>query len=236
MSTFPGEVFADTTDFDPGIRLLIPHYEGMLAAIAQCLSPDTQHILELGSGTGELSRTVLDHCPQARLVAMDYSPRMVAFAQAKLTELGVGDRITWVTADFGDWAQGNLQLPQPTFDACVSSLAIHHLSDVLKLKLFGHIHHHLRAGGSFWNADPVLADAAAIAEMYQRAHDTWTASQGTPHTQIQTKRGTGDRHGHSSQDQLATLTQHLQFLHQAGFESVDVPWKYYGLAVFGGFK
>lgn len=40
--------------------------------------------------------------------------------------------------------------------------------------------------------------------------------------------------GYSSQDQLATITAHLQMLTQAGFPLVAVPWKYYGLAVFGG--
>ncbi|MEQ8957570.1 MAG: SAM-dependent methyltransferase, partial [Coleofasciculus sp. C2-GNP5-27] len=35
---------------------------------------------------------------------------------------------------------------------------------------------------------------------------------------------------------LATLAAHLEMLKAAGFESVAVPWKYYGLAVFGGEK
>ena len=37
-----------------------------------------------------------------------------------------------------------------------------------------------------------------------------------------------------TQDQLATLDAHLQMLQTAGFTTVAVPWKYYGLAVFGG--
>ena len=236
LSTFPGEVFADTAEFDAGIRLLIPRYDEMLAVIARTLPTNATTILELGSGTGELSRRVLDACPQAQLIAVDYSPRMITFAQAKLEALGYGDRITWVTADFGDWALGQQPLPQPQFDACVSSLAIHHLSDALKLALFQNIHTSLTPGGRFWNADPIVAASSTMATVYQSIREAWTMSQGTTREQVQTKLGTGDTHGHSSHDHLATLTVHLDLLQQAGFDQVEVPWIYYGMAVLGGFK
>ena len=236
MTTFPGEVFADTAEFDAGIRLLIPHYDDMLAAITQTLPQTTQNILELGSGTGELSCKVLDRCPQAQLIAVDYSPRMVTFAQAKLQDQGYGDRVTWINADFGDWALGDLQLPQPQFEACVSSLAIHHLNDALKLNLFQHIHHSLVPGGCFWNADPILAESPEIAKVYQTMSEAWTASNSTPREQVQTQLGARESQGHSSHDHLATLALQLRLLQQAGFTSVEVPWKYYGMAVFGGFS
>jgi trans-aconitate 2-methyltransferase len=73
---FPGEVFANTADFDSGIRQLLPRYEEMLEAIALCLPPSIQRILDLGCGTGELSLKVLKHCPTAEVVAIDYSPRV----------------------------------------------------------------------------------------------------------------------------------------------------------------
>jgi len=34
---FPGEVFAQTADFDIGIRQLLPRYDKMLSAIGRCL-------------------------------------------------------------------------------------------------------------------------------------------------------------------------------------------------------
>lgn len=48
--------------------------------------------------------------------------------------------------------------------------------------------------------------------------------------------GSSSTYGYSNQDQLATLEAHLQMLTQAGFSTIAVPWKYYGLAVFGGIK
>lgn len=236
-TTFPGEVFADTADFDQGIRQLLPHYDQMLGEIAGCLPEATKQILELGCGTGELSLKVLERFPHAHLVAVDYSPRMLAYAQQKLEAAGYAERITWVEADFGDWATGK-ESPlngEAKFNACVSSLAIHHLSHPLKLKLFQQIHYALKSGGCFWNADPTPSETPQLEEVYQAKREEWAVQQGTTLGQVRTKLGSSDTHGHSSHDHLESLAAHFNLLQQAGFSSVDVPWKYYGLAVFGGF-
>lgn len=236
--TFPGEVFADTADFDQGIRLLLPHYDEMLEAITRCLPETAEQILELGCGTGELSLKVVGRCPRVHLVAVDYSPRMLTAAKAKLQAAGYGERVTWVEADFGDWAMGDLELLPDSalqLDACVSSLAIHHLSHEMKLKLFQRIHQRLQSGGCFWNADPTPPEAGQLAEAYQAVRQEWAAQQGTTLDAVRTKMGSGDTHGHSSHDHLESLAAHLSLLSQSGFHALDVPWKYYGQAVFGGF-
>lgn len=57
LNPYPGEVFANTADFDRGIRLLIPEYKEMLGAIARCLPATASDVL-VGCGTGELSLRV----------------------------------------------------------------------------------------------------------------------------------------------------------------------------------
>ena len=232
---FPGEVFANTADFDQGIRQLLPNYDEMLDAVARCVSPQSQRILDLGCGTGGLSMKVLKSCPTAQVVALDYSPRMLEFASDKLETAGYAPKQwTGIQADFGDWANHQLEI-KDGFDACVSSLAIHHLTDEMKLKLFSRIRESLNPGGVFWNADPVLPDLPALSEAYQSVREEWAAQQGASLAEIRAKTGKSTPYGYSNPDQLATLDAHLQMLKTAGFESVAVPWKYYGLAVFGGF-
>lgn len=235
-TTYPGEVFTDTADFDAGIRLLLPHYDAMLEAIANCLPATATQVLELGCGTGELSMRVLCRCPVAQLIAVDYSPRMLSYAQAKIEAAGFG-RVTWVEADFGNWAEGEPEvLPISKYDACVSSLAIHHLSDATKLSLFRKIHQSLKPGGCFWNADPTPPESQSLASVYQTVREAWTAQQGATLAVVKAKTSIGKpTHGHSTHDHLATLRAHLDMLAKAGFQGLDVPWKYYGLAVFGGF-
>ncbi len=232
---FPGEVFANTADFDTGIRQLLPRYNEMLEVITLCAPSTSRRILELGCGTGELSLKILNLCPEAQVIALDYSPRMLQFAQDKITAAGYQQRWTGMQADFGDWANNpeNLDIGSK-FDACVSSLAIHHLQDEMKLKLFERIAASLTQDGCFWNADPTLPESPVLAEVYKAAREEWSVQQGISLTEIGAKRGASSTQGYSSQDQLASLDAHLQMLSKAGFKTVAVPWKYYGLAVFGG--
>ncbi|MDZ8138507.1 MAG: class I SAM-dependent methyltransferase [Nostoc sp. DedQUE04] len=232
---FPGEVFANTADFDTGIRQLLPRYDEMLEVITRCLTSTSRRILELGCGTGELSLKILNRFPDSQVIALDYSPRMLQFAQDKITAAGYQQRWTGIQADFGDWADNpeNLDIGNE-FDACVSSLAIHHLQDEMKLKLFERIAASLTQDGCFWNADPTLPESPALAEVYKAAREEWAVKQGINLTEIRAKRATSSSQGYSSQDQLASLDAHLQMLSKAGFKAVAVPWKYYGLAVFGG--
>jgi tRNA (cmo5U34)-methyltransferase len=232
---FPGEVFANTVDFDSGIRHLLPRYDEMLEVITRCLPATSHRILELGCGTGELSLKILNRYPEAQIIALDYSPRMLEFAQAKIIASGYEQRWTGIQADFGDWANRPEEYELGgKFDACVSSLAIHHLEDEMKFKLFQQIAENLKPNGCFWNADPILPELPALAEVYQLARAEWADQQGIELTEIRAKVGSSHPQGYSSPDQLATLDTHVQMLSLARFETVAIPWKYYGLAVFGG--
>jgi tRNA (cmo5U34)-methyltransferase len=234
---FPGEVFASTTDFDVGIRQLLPQYDEMLNAVARCIPSTSRRILELGCGTGELSFKILKRCPDAEIIAVDYSPRMIDFARGKIERAGYDKRWKGIEADFGEWVHHPEKFNiGEGFDGCVSSLAIHHLKDNMKSNLFKRISQSLSAGGHFWNADPVLAESSGLSEVYEAIREEWATQQEISLTEVRAKIGTSSTYGYSNQDQLASLEQHLQMLGDAGFATVAVPWKYYGLAVFGGIK
>ncbi|HLO89415.1 MAG TPA: class I SAM-dependent methyltransferase [Nostocaceae cyanobacterium] len=232
---FPGEIFAQTADFDLGIRQLIPKYDEMLDVVVHCLPAGSHRILELGCGTGGLSLKILQRFPDAEIIALDYSSRMLSFAQEKITAAGYGNRWTGIEIDFGEWAINPKKINISTgFDAAVSSLAIHHLSDEMKFNVFQQIGDNLRSHGCFWNADPVLPESPNLAEIYAQGREEWVKQQGINITEVNAKRGISDNQGYSTQDRLATLETHFQMLLNAGFVTVATPWKYYGLAVFGG--
>ncbi|MEA5555115.1 class I SAM-dependent methyltransferase [Nodularia spumigena] len=232
---FPGEVFANTADFDDGIRQLLPRYDEMLEVVTRCLPSTSRRILELGCGTGELTLKIFQRFPDVEIIALDYSPRMLQCAGKKIKSAGYQQKWTGIQADFGEWADNPEKFDIGSeFDACVSSLAIHHLDDQMKLKLFQRIAMSLNQGGYFGNADPILPESPVLAEVYQKAREEWTAQQGTTLTEVRAKLGSSSQSGYSRQDQLATLDTHLQMLTTSGFKTVAVAWKYYGLAVFGG--
>ncbi|NEP03190.1 MAG: class I SAM-dependent methyltransferase [Symploca sp. SIO2E9] len=230
---FQGEVFAETANFDRGIRQLMPRYDEILDVLARCTPANAQRILDLGCGTGETSLKILDRCQDAEVIGVDYSRRMLDFARTKINLAGYSYRWTGYEGDFGEWANHNLSLPGE-FDVCVSSFAIHHLTDEMKLTLFERIRSSLKPGGVFWNADRVLPESLALKEVYQERREDWAQSQGTSLAALRTKFGTNVSQGYSGPDRFATVYSHLQMLTTAGFTSVAVPWKYYGMAMFGG--
>lgn len=152
---YPGEIFPNTQDFDEGIRTLLPRYTEMLDSIVRCVPADCATIIDLGCGTGELSLRLLKRCPQAQVLAIDYSPRMLEFAQQKIIQAGDNNRWEPICADFGDLAsrhEGDVAIEGA--QACVSSLAIHHLSDEMKQTLFNWVFRILEPGDVFGMLTP----------------------------------------------------------------------------------
>src|ERR671927_477147 len=105
-----------------------------------------ERILELGIGTGETARRVLELHPGASLVGLDSSAPMLARAREELPA--------------ADLRVARLEdpLPDGPFDLVVSTLAVHHLDSAGKADLFHRIAAVLRPGGRFVLADVVVPE------------------------------------------------------------------------------
>jgi tRNA (cmo5U34)-methyltransferase len=105
-----------------------------------------ERILELGVGTGETARRVLELHPGASLVGLDSSAPMLARAREELPA--------------ADLRVARLEdpLPDGPFDLVVSTLAVHHLDSAGKADLFHRIAAVLRPGGRFVLADVVVPE------------------------------------------------------------------------------
>jgi tRNA (cmo5U34)-methyltransferase len=125
-------------------------------------------ILELCCGAGDLAAFLLGRFPNARYLALDGSPAMLAETARQCASFG--DRLTTRTFDLAsdEWRQ-----MQVTPHAVVSSLAVHHLDGEGKRKLFRYLWDLLAPGGAFVLADIMRpasqAGFAIAAEAYKRA-------------------------------------------------------------------
>jgi tRNA (cmo5U34)-methyltransferase len=125
----------------------IPHYEELQAqAVAATAGLAARRILELGVGTGETGRRVLELHPDAALVAIDASEEMLAHAREALPD--------------ADLRMGRLEdpLPEGPFDLVVSALAIHHLDAAGKRDLFARVRDALAPNGVLVLADVVVPE------------------------------------------------------------------------------
>ena len=143
--------------FDPAtyldmVREEVPAYNELQDAVAAAtVGRGVERVLELGVGTGETSRRVLEVHPGIELIGIDESADMLAAASAQL------ERADLRVARLED------PLPEGSFDLVVSALAVHHLDGDGKADLFGRIAERLRPGGRFVLGDVVIPDDPADA-------------------------------------------------------------------------
>jgi putative AdoMet-dependent methyltransferase len=113
-------------------------YPEVLAwVVRQAKIAPKSRVLELGSGTGNLSQLVTS-C--GRLVSVDVSEKMEAVARLKLGHL---THRQFIKADILEV----FSLGQGQFDAVISTYAVHHLTDQEKRQLFELVFQSLLPGG-----------------------------------------------------------------------------------------
>jgi L-threonylcarbamoyladenylate synthase len=124
----------------------VPSYARLQEELTAASGSGAQRVLELGTGTGETARRLLDAHPDSFLVGVDASAEMLAVARAALPADRVDLRVGPIEAP----------LPEGPFDLVASALCVHHLNGPGKADLFGRVLSVLRPGGRFVLADVVV--------------------------------------------------------------------------------
>ncbi len=217
---------AEAQKFDRIIQQLIPYYEEMLQALLSAIPFDkdsTIQVLDLGCGTGTLAQHILNAFPRARVTCLDFSEQMIGMAQAKLAEFS---RVTYVVQNF---QEDPLTGP---YHAVVSSLALHHLiTEAEKQTFYRRIYKSLARGGCFYNADVVLGASEHLQSAYLEHWKEFMQRQISAE-EIETVW----LRKYREEDRPAQLMKQLTWLSEIGYKDVDVLWKYYNFAVYGGIK
>jgi len=201
-------------DYDDAILRCVPRYHEMLGAILRYVPQELEprRILELGSGSGHLTRRVMAAYPKARLCAVDVSREMLEQCR-KTTDPA---RLDLIRMDFHD-----LCFREASFDLVVSSISIHHIDDPAKRTLFRQIHQCLRPGGVLCYSDQFAGDSA---EIYAKHIEAWQEAAGALGASAE-EWDTWMRH-QDEHDHHAPLRDQLEWLRYAGFTTIDCVWRY----------
>jgi tRNA (cmo5U34)-methyltransferase len=209
-------------DYDAQRRRLIPPFDAFYGTAVDALgllAGPPKRILDLGAGTGLLSRLVAQAQPQAALTLLDGSPKMLDQARTAL-----GDRADYVVADLSD------SLPEGRWCAIVSALAIHHLEHDEQAALVRRVHDALAPGGIFINAEQVEGPTPALAQAYADWH----------HARVLAAGGTEEEWAAAVErmkaDRRVPVETFLGWLRDAGFADVDCLFKDHRFAVMIGRK
>jgi tRNA (cmo5U34)-methyltransferase len=188
----------------------LPHrIEGERTLLDQ-IPANAHRVLDLGTGNGRTLALVKVQLPKVEGVALDFSEPMLAQARKRFEN---DKQVTIVKHDF------SLPLPKTlgTFDAVVSSLAIHHLEHPRKKQLYQEIFHLLNPAGVFCNLEHVSSPT-------QSAHLKFLKQiSQTPETE-------------DPSNKLLDVETQLGWLRQIGFTDVDCYWKWLEVALLVGFK
>jgi tRNA (cmo5U34)-methyltransferase len=117
-----GQFHLDPATYLHSIRAEVPRYDELQRATIDAIPFTPARVLELGIGTGETTRHVLERFPDASITGLDSSPAMVFRAR----ELGIDVRL----------ARMEDPLPDGPWDLVIAVLSVHHLTDQGKRDLF----------------------------------------------------------------------------------------------------
>ena len=123
-----------TPELDVGLRLTraeLPRYDEIQAATIDAIPFPPGRVLELGVGTGETTRRLLERYPDAEVTGLDSQPEMVF----KAREYGIEVRL----------ARMQDPLPDGPWDLVISVLAVHHLDEPAKEDLFRRVREQSRS-------------------------------------------------------------------------------------------
>lgn len=206
----------ELAEYDARIRTFIPDYEEMLDVAAGVLPRHARTIVDLGTGTGELSRRCLDRVPRARVIGIDADRDVLTIAAQRL-----GSRATFVAGDFA-------RTPIPACDAVVSSLALHHLPTRAGTStLYRRLRAAMRRGGRVVSVDCYPARDAALADVQ---HKAWRA-----HVQrtYDARTTTSLFRAWARDDHYRPLETEVEIMHAAGFRA-ELVWRKGAFAVLVG--
>jgi SAM-dependent methyltransferase len=179
----------------------LPRRDAAYAELLELLPGNPRRVLDLGTGDGYL--LALTGAPG---VALDFSPTMLDAARSRF-----GSR-----PDI-EVVEHNLNAPLPdvgTFDAVVSSFAIHHCPHDRKRALYAEAFACLEPGGIFANLEHVSSPTA-------RLHEQFLALVDSPEDPA---------------NKLLDVETQLAWLREIGFIDVECFWKWRELALMAGVK
>jgi SAM-dependent methyltransferase len=155
---------AEAGIYDRTIEWVVPHYASLHETIRELLKAQrdptgsTSVALDVGSGTGTESRSILAELPNAHVIALDVCAPIQTIHRAATSSSDLC-RMTFVTDDVVNCLDHPTGLKQwlprdsPGYGIIATAFAVHHLSHAAKTRFYQAAFDALRPGGRLVNGD-----------------------------------------------------------------------------------
>ena len=201
-------------------------------------------IIDLGCGTGSLTKKLLEEFNSAKVLAIDSDPAVLLLAEHRLKPFGNRGEIIQSDINKLDWGKYNV------INAVVSSSALHWFSSENLEKTYCRIFKCLKKGGVFLNADHAGSCSRPIQQYWEsnrrqmlqeqvKSADDWDGfwqqflAELGKDAQIERQKAIGQWEG---TEEGMPMQWHFEKLEQCGFGYVDCFWRCDCDVVYGAVK
>jgi tRNA (cmo5U34)-methyltransferase len=209
-------------NYDSWIERVCPFYKEAIETLIMYIPQTVHFILDLGCGTGNISKAIFQQHPHVDLTLVDIAPHMLAEAKKKF---GDNDKVHFFEKDMCHFTS------RYTFDVVVASLSVHHLETKEKERLFESVLKLLVPGGHFFLLEQVVLPTGHKEKI---CNDEWIMcmkKNGLPDSQIAEVFARKASH-----DKCETLVKHIEMMRKSGFVGLDVLYRKNNISLFCGEK
>jgi SAM-dependent methyltransferase len=205
-------------------------------------------VLDLGTGSGSISKRILETFPDSNVIGLDFDPIMLELASHNLSNFKRRFLSKPRNLLQNNWAAG---LPND-FDTVISSLALHHLPDNRRKAIYKDLFALMKSPGIFFCIDEVKSgilpfdnfvsanlETARVGLMHQRNAKDWISFWNWVGDQLGIEQHALkllEKTYPDGTDTKGTLIDQLDHLKNAGFTVTECFYRNHAMAVYGAFK
>jgi len=179
------------------------------------------NIVDLGAGTGLLTKEIYELYNKAHFTLIDVSKDMLKIAQERFNGL---NNFEFIESNYVE------NIPVNNCDLVCSALSIHHLENNDKIKLYNDIYKKLSNGGCFINLDQFNGTSETINNLYNQWWyeyiDNSTISMEERAKWIERKK----------LDRENTINETIELLKESGFKNVECIYNFMKFGVIIAIK
>ena len=196
-------------------------------ALAQSLRLRSEAlVLDMATGTGEVAIEICKHYPSARVVGVDFSPKMLTIGQKKVRHRGLYERIHM---SLGDGRQ--LPVKSDFFDAATIAFGIRNIEE--REQALAEFNRVLKPGGQLLIMEFDIPDDALLGTIYRLYFDHIMPSLGN----LLSRTDYAYSYLATSVHGFPSANDFLEEIGRAGFTTLGIKKLTYGIAkIFRGVK
>lgn len=210
--------------YDEQRKLFIPCYDdyyGVVQSFLKYNNIKAKSVLDLGAGTGLLTKFVMEILPHSSYTLIDLSAKMLEIAKSRFSDYHD------VNYEIKDYVSN---FPNGKFDLIVSALSIHHMEENIKQNLYSRIYDSLNDNSYLINLDQFNADSEDVNNFYTEYWYDFIQKSGI--NDIDVKSWLQRR----ELDKENTITKSIQMIKSVGFDNVECIYQYMKFGVIVGRK